>query len=341
MLSESCNIPSTQYSSHLSRSYQASLEAKTFGRIIDFMAIKKEISHIEMILKESEKSVGFLWKTAPYLHKRVSASRERMDWLKRQEKEQEELRVAYKVFTSGRIIPEEIISMVFSHVPTKNELAWDTWSWASMRVEGLLTHAVLNPSLLLHHYRKEFNAEWTLEDIGKQMVDPGVLLDTSSLKLSGKAKLRAITELGTCSLVRYCSSHQWKNLYISVDVFAVDDFFKELGSCLLRLEELTICALHHSAKPLGDITPPQRIPLTKANITFNIFSIVFNSGILNNITGLSLNAFNVLRFCSFDVFWKAIKDLPRMLSQLPRLYELIIWNIDCTHIDPATLPRVY
>lgn len=170
MLSESCNIPSTQYSSHLSRSYQASLEAKTFGRIVDFMAIKKEISHIEMILKESEKSVGFLWKTAPYLHKRVSASRERMDWLKRQEKEQEELRVAYKVFTSGRIIPEEIISMVFSHVPTKNELAWDTWSWASMRVEGLLTHAVLNPSLLLHHYRKEFNAEWTLEDIGKQLV---------------------------------------------------------------------------------------------------------------------------------------------------------------------------
>lgn len=70
----------------MGRAYAASLEAKTFGRIIDSQAMKEEISHLETTLKELEKPMDYFWRTALYLREKELVARKRMEWLRMQQK---------------------------------------------------------------------------------------------------------------------------------------------------------------------------------------------------------------------------------------------------------------
>lgn len=259
-----------------------------------------------------------------------------MEWLKRQEEEQVELRVAYEAFARGPTLPREIISTVLSHIPSSNEVRWK--EKPTVYLDGLLPHAVLKPSLLLPHYEDPFHAEWTLEEIGKQTMKQTVLDDALLIK---HTELRVETMwYRAMSLLRplMVYPHQWKKIDIRVDWFAMNNFIDVFGPCLPRLEELTIDSDRVTSSDA--VTPFQGSQLKKVNLLFSIFSAFPNAGVLDFVTSLTLNWDGSRRFRSDDAFKKALVDLPDMLSQLPCLQELSVWRMKCTSDDLAGLPRV-
>lgn len=332
----------------LTRYIAASLQDKTFGRVIDMRTINEEISRFESTLKESEKLFGYFQETALYLCEKGAAARERLDWLKKRRRIQEELRAKH---ARGRT-PPELLDRVLSYIPTSNVLIWEGKPAVYVEGFGLLLHAVYNPSLLLPYFQESFSAKWTLEDIGMQKIKQTVLEDVF---LGKDAKLRSVvTSIRRHSQLRSLSvmmkhPHQWKKLEIDDDddPSAVDFFLNMTKSCLPHLQELCIgpkrdFKFHVASRGIN--LPLRGGDLKTARFTTSrIFKPLFNMGILNSITTLTLcKPICWDLYPTTDALPGALSDLLHMISQLPCLYELAIsevvdWDY---HNLLAGVPRV-
>lgn len=338
MTQSACAVKLNKRSSHPNRFYATDLEAKTSGRVIDLIAIRREISHLELILKESEKLFGFFRQTAHYLYERELAARKRMEWLKIQQKAQKELRIAFEAFSRGPTLPREIINTVLGHVPAINRLPgrWGLLGIPDVYIIGLLLPAVYNPSLLLPHYKECFNSKWTLEDIGKQEVKQTVLEDPL---LINHIKLHDVTSSRhNISVLRPLVNHtlRWKRLSNKLSSFSMEEFIDFVKPCLQHLEELAVYTT--SVTSSGAITPLNSSSLHTVYLSLNIFSDFLDSGILNTVTSLTLLfGFN---YTDRSKSQKVLEEFPGMLSQLRCLRELVVWHLHRSIDDIIALPRV-
>lgn len=114
------------------------------------------------------------------------------------------------------------------------------------------------------------------------------------------------------------------------------------GPCLNRLEELCIFSIP-DVNPNGIVLPSESTRLKSASLSCENFMGIFNSGLLNSITSLKLDNINIYDFCDRNTFHTTLNNLPRMLSQLPCLYDLVMKITD--HVSPdhdlAKLPEVH
>lgn len=309
----------------------------TSGRVIDLIAIREEISHLESTLRESEKPIDYFWQTAMYLREKESAAKEHLEWLKQQQKEQEELRARH----ARRPIPPELMDRILSYIPSFNMLEWD--GRPTVYVEGLLPHAVYYPSLLLPYYQKPFSTKWTLRNIAKQRMKRTVL-DEISLKQHIRLRAEVHSDNATSEILSdlrplMSHPHQWKRLDIFVRRFIQYDFFDLFKPCLPHLEELNISSLWVTATRSVQCAPAAS-HLKTAKLRINAFLTSFETGILNSISSLTLGRIRANQWFKKDVFRKALIRLPSMLSQLPCLEELVIWTFLCDRDDLEGLPRV-
>lgn len=302
------------------------------------MTLKKEKACLESVFRKTEKPLSYFWKTALYIQERASAAKERMKQLERQLKEQACLRARL----ARGPTPPEMIDIITSYVPTSNKLRIRRKFGLVVYVDGLLPHAIRDPSLLLPFYQKSFKSEWTLEDIANQVIKRTVLEEVS---LKNYLKLRAEAQEHNIFDVSYLRPlvlfpHQWRKLDISVSHIELNSFIDLLKPCLPRLEELNVKVIHTATS--GPITPYEDgRGLKTVGLNFNILSIFFNSGILDSITSLELKFIDVGQFSlDGDAFRKALMDMPRILSQLPCLRELTTAHIDCEPEDLQGLPKV-
>lgn len=291
------------------------------------------------ILCESEKSFGYFWKTALFLHEKMQALRGRMEWLKKQEEVQREFRSKFESLSRGPTLPMEIIGMILACIPTENELPLETKTEAG--IDGLLPLAVLNPSLLSGHFVEPFDSEWTLEEISKKKVKSTVLED-ESLKECMRMRLGTSSEdpLALRSLTVF--PHQWRSFVIRSDHFSSSDFIDLFEPCfpLLEIEEFGVYTETVSSHDPVDILP---MPVDNANtnlkkvyLSFNMLSGIFNTGFLNinSITDLVLYRVGPKHFTNKDAYKKTLCDLPLIVSQLPRLTRLGVFDM---HRDPHVL----
>lgn len=278
------------------------------------MVINEEMSHLELTLRELEKPMDYFWRTALYLREKELAARKRMEWLKNQLKVQEELRLKY---SRGRI-PPEVVDRVLSYIPTTNELICEDFQ-GTVFVDGLLHPAVYNTFALIPHFRKSFSRKWCLVDLGGQKVKLAVL-EEESLRKHLKLRVKRRDTRGLNSLMKY--TQQWKTVKIHVPRRSIGEVFNALEPCLPYLEKLDARCLVTSFTPVAPLPVFKNLKTVK--LSFNFFPDIFNSGILNSITSLTLHAFSAVKISDGDVFKKALDDFPHMLSQLPCLSELTV-----------------
>lgn len=322
-------MPSVHYDA---RFYAHSLESKTFGRVIDLFAIKDEICRLESLLTEAENSFGYFWRTALYLQEMMLTAQKGMKWLKRQETEQQMLRLKRACGPVALDITDRILSLV----PTWNTLTWN--GQQMVHVDGLLPHAIYNPSLLLPYYQRSFNSEWTLGKIAKQEMK-WTLLEETTLENQIKLSIRGTIPFPDTikSLMKY--PHRWKCLDILFE--KADTVIDMFGFCLNRVEELYVFSMSgRGLDPSGVIPPSEGTQLKSARLQFDDFSGFFNSGFLYSITSLRLDRVNVDRFRDHGTYEKTLDNLPHMLSQLPHLYELIMRMADDATCNLTRLPKV-
>ena len=100
-------------------------KAPAFGRVINLAVLRGEMSFLQSEISKSKTTFEFFWQTALYLHGRMSAYEERLESLKKQVKEQEELRAKFEVAARGPALPREIIDNVLDRVPSNNQLVWE------------------------------------------------------------------------------------------------------------------------------------------------------------------------------------------------------------------------
>ena len=138
--------------------------------------------------------------------------------------------------------------------------------------------------------------------------------------LTNHIKLRATTFRDTDiyslrPLMKY--THRWKELELYTSTswsrFDVDDFIDVFKPCLPHLEELYVAT--ESVASSDIVLPPNSCPRLKtAKLTFITFSDLFNTGVLNFITSLTLKNIRKHDFPNQDAFKKALNDLPLVLS---------------------------
>lgn len=269
----------------------------------------------------------------------VSILHEQMESLRKQEKQQQELRATYQAYAHRRNfpIPVEIIEIALSYIRTYNRLKWEGGS--TIYVDGLLPITVLSPSLSLPHYAETFSTKWTIEDISRQNIKQTVIDEAS---LSNCITLRLESCRNRSSDLRPLMNfpHRWKLREVGSHPFSMENFTNLFNSCLPRLEELDIYA--GSVESSSIIPLLQSSYLKKVDLTFNVFPTFFNSGIMNDITNLSLTRVSQGQFASDSVFQKALYDLPHMLSHLTSLNKLSIWGLGsgCGHHDLNRLSSI-
>lgn len=226
-----------------------------------------------------------------------------MEWLAMQQEAQEKLRVA---LSRGPILPREIISAVLDQIPTTNKLKLN-WGGKVVYVDGLLPHVIFNPSLSSLIHEEPFDTEWTVEDIAKQRVKLTVLEEAvliKHIKLRAKASIEDFSDFRISDLrpsLKY--SLQWKEFEFHMDQFNMKDFVDLIRPCLPHLEELVVFAGTMTSS--SAVAPLQESHLKGAELTFNAFSVLFNSGILNYITNLRLRYIDTEQFSNRKAFKKS------------------------------------
>lgn len=241
------------------------------------MAIKEEISHLELNLKELEKPIDYFWRTAKYLCERQLAARKRLELLQTKRKVQEKLRAKH----ARGATPPELMNRILSYVPTFNKLEWD--SEEIVYVEGLTPLIIHNPPLLSFYTRNPYETSWRLEEIARQGVKLAVLEEVSLRKhLKLRARTSNISDLRP--LMKY--PHKWMELEIDHGRLAMEEFIGAVESRLPYLEELRVTARYVTIS--GVIPAVQSSQLKTVSLTFDFFSVfyMYNSGGLKSITNL-------------------------------------------------------
>lgn len=309
------------------------LDAKTVGRVVDLRAIEEQIAYLGHILGESEKSFGYFWKTAVFLYEKMQALQKQMKWLKKQEKEQRELRRKFEALSRRPTLPKEIIGMVFAHIPADNQLEQESTTRTQVYLDGLLQLVVARPCLVLRHFVEPLNTDWTLEKNAEKKVKKTVLEDaslTTRIKLRVRSCVEEITFLHSLTIF----PHQWKSLifFSGPSTFCEDNFMKFLKPCFsrLRIEDFEFfpwsVELHDIAATTIGPAFESTTCLKTVRLSLIKFQRVFKAGIsnVNTITTFSLRGLSPEWFNNHGAFKSALYDLPYVLSQLPRLNRLHI-----------------
>lgn len=263
-------------------------------------------------------------------------AQEKKEWLARREMKRKARRAKRP---RGPPLPLEIADRILSYIPTKNQLMWNEKQAGKpdVYVVGLLLHAIYNPSLLSPHFHYSSTSPRELKDIARGSIKRSLLEDAS---LADQFKLRIENCESFSSLRPFVTyPHRWKRLEVKVQDPNEDfiELFEPCFSCLEELDIRTVCRMMP-----GIVLPLQKDSRLKtANLSFNIFSCFFDTGILNFITSLSLCDINESYFPDQNALKEALDNLPHMLSQLPYLYELSIGRMmGYEHHDLAGTPRV-
>lgn len=284
---------------------KARLEKETVGRIVDLGIIRKEKATIESNIKALGKTMKYLRPASPYLQNEFSSLQERMAYLWIEEGSQLKYRAKYARVVRGPRLPREIIDKILSFVPSSNMLQ-QAPIFLSAHVDGLLHHAIFNPSLLIPHYTRKYRGGWALKVIAEQTFKLTLLDDvllTESIQLHITAKEGSLK--GLVRDFRLAGSlHRWKALVIygklSMDEFST--LFRPWPQCLeeLAIDQCTPPSVTTSVIPL------ECDSLKTVWVRFNSFSNVFNSGI--HSTFLAKLDIDCYSFPSSELSIHAIND---------------------------------
>lgn len=162
------------------------------GCIVHLPEIRRQLSDVEPSLKAAKDIMGHVWRTVDYLTERISSLEDRKHHLEKLENEQTAHREKYTRLVRGSRIPRKTIQSIVSFVPSHNKLELKE----EVCVDGILPHAVFNPSSILPYLDAPNHAydggskvrHGGLEDIANRRIDVSVLNDES---LANSLELRA------------------------------------------------------------------------------------------------------------------------------------------------------
>lgn len=153
----------------------------------------------------------------------------------------------------GSNLPITVIERVLSCIPTHNWIVWEDGKACILPVmvtfvtfvDGLLSYAVFNPSLLLAHYYTSFDSKWSLEEVSKARMKPS-LLEEASLTHSIKLHVSTYRSSGFHPLTILPHPHQLKSLELNYSHTAcplsMDEFIDSFRSLAPACTELKIQA---------------------------------------------------------------------------------------------------
>lgn len=299
----------------------ARLKKGTVGRIVDLDTIRNEKARIEPNFKALGRTMKSSRLASPYLQNEFSSLKKRVVYLGDEEGTQLRYRAKYAGLSHGPRLPKEIINKILSFVSSSNMLQ-PAPTFLSARVDGLLRHAALNPSLLAPYYTKNYRRGWRLALIAEQtfkltLLDDALLMDSTQLHIT--AREDSLKDL--VRDLRLSDTPRRLKALVIIGKLSMDEFtslFQPFPPCL---EELGIdyCA------PLSSTTsviPLECSSLKTIQIRLVSFSNFLNSGI--QPTFLSKLDIDCYSYPPSELSIDAINNLTRTLSQLTRLEVLCL-----------------
>lgn len=262
--------------------------------------------------------------------------RERAAQLVEQENVQKKLRV-YCRYSRLPKLPTEIILQILSCFPfPKKVLKTRIPEAICVVVEGLHPFLVLKPCLELPPYCEDCRTELALAGFGMQKIDISVLADPDILwSVNLEVDImdwRIVKEEAEILHLLLRVPHRWKDLKMFIsDAESVISMLKTLGPCFQNLGRLTASSFNKAIETQS-LPPSVDHVMTSSietfEISFSLLSVFYNSGLFGSIKNLHLYEADISTFDtqSRDAYKVTISNLPRILSSLPHLEFLLIWE---------------